>query len=271
MLFRSSSARTTEPRLSSRPSRRSARWKFPTAWYAELLLVDNASTDATAHVVANAALANVHVKYLFEPRQGQCFARNTALASARGEIILFTDDDVTPARDWVAQMIAPILDGRCDAVMGHVTLAPEIMRPWLTSAHRWWLASSDDAKPREDVCELVGASMGFRRSVLDRVPEFDTELGPGALGFGDDSLFGWQLAAAGFRIAPAPAARAIHHLDTRRLARSEWLRAARQRGRGSAYLRYHWEHADIRLPWIRQRVPPSQADDQAVVPAPAPA
>ena len=94
--------------------------------------------------------------------------------------------------------------------------------------------------------------MGFRRSVLERVPAFDTELGPGALGFGDDTLFGWQLSEAGFRIGYARSAGVIHHVNPSRLRRTEWLSAARSRGRSQAYLRYHWEHSDIQYPRLRQ-------------------
>ncbi|KAA6407127.1 MAG: hypothetical protein FRX48_09193 [Lasallia pustulata] len=36
---------------------------------------------------------------------------------------------------------------------------------------------------------MVGANMAFSRRVLEKVPSFDTELGPGALGFFDESLF----------------------------------------------------------------------------------
>jgi cellulose synthase/poly-beta-1,6-N-acetylglucosamine synthase-like glycosyltransferase len=114
------------------------------------------------------------------------------------------------------------------------------------------LASSHDAKPHNGIRELLGANMGFRRSVLERVPAFDTELGPGALGFGDDTLFGWQLSKAEFRIGYAPSAGVIHHVNPSRLRRTKWLSAARKRGRSEAYLRYHWEHSDIEFARLRQ-------------------
>ena len=226
--------------------------RLPSELSTELLVVDNGSTDDTAGIVKNSILRNMQVRYLFEARKGQCYARNAGLASARGDIILFTDDDVTPREDWAMEMIRPLLDGTCDAVTGQITLAPNLKRQWLTPAHRWWLASSHDAKPHNGIRELIGANMGFRRSVLDRVPVFDTELGPGALGFGDDTLFGWQLSEAGVRIGDAPSAGVIHHLAPSRLRRTEWLSAARSRGRSQAYMRYHWEHSDIQYPRLRQ-------------------
>jgi glucosyl-dolichyl phosphate glucuronosyltransferase len=226
--------------------------QFPPEWAPELLVVDNGSGDDTARIVENTALSNMQVRFLFEPGKGLSRARNAGLTAARGELILFTDDDVTPAPDWAMEMMLPLLNGTCDAVIGKITLDPKLTRDWLTSAHRWWLASSDDARPHEGFRELIGASMGFRRPVLERVPAFDTELGAGALGFSDDTLFGWQLAEAGFRIGYAPAARVIHHLNASRLGRTEWLDASRNRGRSEAYLRYHWEHSDICNPRLRE-------------------
>ena len=226
--------------------------RFPPEWAAELLVVDNGSTDDTASIVKSCGLRNIQVRYLFEPRTGQSRARNAGLAGARGDLILFTDDDVTPDPDWAVEMMRSLLNGTCDAVTGKITLDPKLARHWLTSAHRWWLASSDDAELHEGFRELIGANIGFRRSVLERVPVFDTELGPGALGFADDTLFGWQLAEAGFRIGYAPSASVIHHLDASRLRRTNWLKASRERGRSQAYLRYHWEHSDIRNPRWRE-------------------
>ena len=67
----------------------------------ELLVVNNNCTDDTDAVIAR------HGKYLpirrlFEPKPGLSNARNCAVAAAKGEIIIFTDDDVKPCQDWVA-------------------------------------------------------------------------------------------------------------------------------------------------------------------------
>lgn len=92
--------------------------------------------------------------------------------------------------------------------------------------------------------------MAFHTKVLARVPAFDTELGPGALGFGDDTLFSDQLRVAGYRIVWVPDAIVDHHPHPNRLHRTQWLSAARRRGATQAYLAHHWRHeavADSRL------------------------
>jgi GT2 family glycosyltransferase len=249
------------------------RVKSRPAWRVEVIVVDNASRDETPTVVRETRLDHMEVRYLLEPRRGKAHALNTGMGLARGDLLLFTDDDVLLAEDWLEEMVAALNNG-CDAVTGRITLADHLQRPWLTPMNRWWLASSEDARPREGVRELIGASTGFRRAVLERVPAFDTELGPGALGLGEDTLFGWQLAQAGFKIEYAPKARAIHQPDASRLRHAAWLNEAGKHGRSEAYTQYHWEHDDashIRLRWlwlwlklhlrrIIERVPPPDAE-----------
>ena len=53
------------------------------------------------------------VRYVCEPRPGLNWARNRAIAEARGEIIAYTDDDVVVDRGWVRALAGvPELDDR---------------------------------------------------------------------------------------------------------------------------------------------------------------
>lgn len=61
----------------------------------ELLLVDNASTDATARIVKG--IADPRVRYFLETKKGPAAARNHAFPHMRGEFVAFLDcDDVWP-------------------------------------------------------------------------------------------------------------------------------------------------------------------------------
>jgi glucosyl-dolichyl phosphate glucuronosyltransferase len=223
--------------------------RIPADCKAEVIVVDNGSTDDTAKVVRTANLPKLNVEYLYEPRRGKSNALNAGLVRAQGEIILFTDDDVFMSEDWVEQMVAVFLQRQADAVVGKIVLAQNLQRPWLSVLQRWWLAAPGDQS--DDRPEMIGANMGIRRSVLNRVPGFDSELGPGALGLGEEWLFASQLAEAGFRIAFARMATVIHQPEISRLRRNQWLTAARQHGRQHAYIGYHWEHDDISVPRLR--------------------
>src|SRR5258708_4953396 len=73
---------------------------LPETLSCELIVVDNGSTDDTAAVVRSSAFPQIPVRYLHEPRPGKGHAYNTGLAEARGNILLFTDDDVRLPRQW---------------------------------------------------------------------------------------------------------------------------------------------------------------------------
>lgn len=216
--------------------------RIPIDWRAELIVVDNASTDDTAAFLKKISLPNMALKIVHEPRAGKSLALNTGMAESAGEIILFLDDDVIPMNDWMVKMVAAFAKTRCDAVVGKIDLAHHLHRPWLRTRYQALLGVLDFSS---GPVELVGASAGIRRSVLEKISGYDPELGPGALGLGEDTLLGRQLEAAGFKVTFVADARVYHHPEVSRLLRRAWLGAARNVGRTNAYLRYHWEHDDI--------------------------
>lgn len=67
----------------------------------EMVLVDNGSTDHTASV-AESFTHKMPIRRIFEPKAGLSNARNTGVVSARGDYILWTDDDVEVDKGWLA-------------------------------------------------------------------------------------------------------------------------------------------------------------------------
>jgi glucosyl-dolichyl phosphate glucuronosyltransferase len=208
----------------------------------ELLVIDNGSTDNTAEIVKNCFIPNIETRYFFEPKRGLSYARNRGLREAKGEVIIFIDDDVRPSREWLINILTYFNVGKVNAIAGKVILPNERLRPWMKKIHRKWLASTEGIKPNE----FVGANMAFVRSVLDQVPEFDVELGAGALGFGEEALFSRQLIEAGYQIAYADNVVVTHFFNEQRLSRPEWLINAAKRGFTRAYIAYHWDHKKIK-------------------------
>ncbi|HET8654365.1 MAG TPA: glycosyltransferase family 2 protein [Longimicrobiaceae bacterium] len=214
---------------------------LPAGLTAELLVVDNGSRDGTAALVRDRRLLGGPARLVPEPAPGLSRARNAGLRAARGRVILFTDDDVLLPPAWLVSMATPLLQGRADAVAGSVRLAPHLERPWMEPFHRAALAATDLLRS-ENPGVMMGASMGFGRHVLDRVPAFDERLGAGALGTAEESLFAWQLARAGFSIGRVEGPAVEHWCDEDRLLRPAYLDAARKLGRSYAYIWYHWLH-----------------------------
>jgi glycosyltransferase involved in cell wall biosynthesis len=202
----------------------------------EVLVVDNGSRDRTRPVVRQAKIWDQAPRYLYEPRPGVSYARNTGLAAARGEVLLWTGDDVRPGSAWIEAMCRPILDGRADAVAGRVK-RPDCL--------------AIDGPPAGDF-DLAGANMAFARRVLEKVPAFDLELGAGALGAGEETLFSRQLLAAGFRLLAVGEDSTVEpHCSQQRLTRSALADLLTQQGRSQAYIDYHWKHRSLWFPAFR--------------------
>jgi hypothetical protein len=87
--------------------------------------------------------------------------------------------------------------------------------------------------------------MGLARRVLEKVPQFNVELGPGVLGYYGDSLFALQLLAAGYRILAVRNAEVEHHFDADRLKSASVISAARKMGQSEAYVHHHWRQGTI--------------------------
>ncbi len=222
----------------------------PPDWSCEVIIVDNGSGKEDVPIANGGRLPNaMRLRCLRERRKGKSRALNTALAQSGGDILVFIDDDVRPACDWLVKICAPIVDGRADAVAGGIRLPSHLDRPWMNCCQRAWLACTDGLDPA-DPSRMVGANMAFSRAVLARVPAFDPELGGGALGAGEDTLFSIQLREAGYRIVGAFDALVEHHFDEKRLEREAWVTAAEKMGRADAYLAYHWEHSLWTGPWL---------------------
>lgn len=159
----------------------------------ELVVVDNNSTDDTRAVVEHhIRAADGRLRYIFEPRQGLSYARNTGVIAARADIVAFTDDDVRVGDDWV-EVIKDAFDRHPDVdCLGGRTLPvwPSPPPEWLTRLH--WVGPlalqdyGDDpfiVEARHALC-LAGANFAFRKRVFSQIglfsPDFprseDTEL-----------------------------------------------------------------------------------------------
>jgi glycosyltransferase involved in cell wall biosynthesis len=216
-------------------------------------VVDNGSIDETKDVIDSVQLSNIKLRQITEPRAGQSHARNTGLEHTSGDIILFTDDDIRVPSNWVEGMIRPILNGTADAVAGGVifpsNIALLLSHPPLSSRRDWF--ASTESLDRQLPDRMVGANMSFHRRILKTIPKFDVELGPGVLGFADETLFSAQLISAGYRLISALEIAVEHHFDVRRLTTESILDLARKMGRSNAYIFHHWENQKLRKVELR--------------------
>jgi glycosyltransferase involved in cell wall biosynthesis len=209
----------------------------------ELILIDNNSSDDTSRVAREfAASAHFTVTYHLERRQGTSIARNTGLAMARGAVIVFTDDDVRLAPDWLDNLYGGF--GKTDAV----AVAGKVIPVWPRDVPAW-IGSTENppfpgALPKFDLGDTsmairrggdypFTANAAFRREVIGTVGTFREDLGHRGqhiAGSEDMEFFGRFLTKYP-AIMYEPAAVVYHPVTEARLCRNYFFKYLYNAGR----------------------------------------
>lgn len=98
----------------------------------EVIVVDDGSETPPEFVVASFR-DRLDVTLLTQPHAGPATARNTGAAQAKGEYLAFTDDDCTPASNWL-QALAARFATVPDHVIGGRTLNALPNNPYSTAS-----------------------------------------------------------------------------------------------------------------------------------------
>ena len=223
----------------------------------EVLVVDNNSRDQTREVVEDFSRRQPgRFRYLFEPRQGKSYALNSGIRDARGDILAFTDDDVTVDPNWLQNLTASLHCNEWAGAGGRVLRTWTCPPPrWLSLERRyekmgWALVSFDLAQEAGELPPAippVGANMAFRKEIFSRHGAFRTDLGPradeiGSLswqkaglagGVWEDSELGLRLFDRGERLRYEPSAIVYHPVPECRLTKDYFLGWWFVRGRDS--------------------------------------
>jgi GT2 family glycosyltransferase len=152
----------------------------------EVLIVDNNSTDATVDTV-DAFSSVLPIRYVLEKAQGLSHARNRAIKEFRGDVLLFTDDDVSVDVNW--------LSAYTDAISKFATaqyFGGRILPLWNTKPPRWlrepplslldgvlgWYDHGLETRPYDrDEPVPFGASFALRREIFESTKRFRCDLG----------------------------------------------------------------------------------------------
>jgi glucosyl-dolichyl phosphate glucuronosyltransferase len=199
----------------------------------EVLAVDNNSKDHTRAVANEFCLRYPgRFRYIFEGQQGLSNARNAGIREARGEIIAFTDDDVTVEPTWLQNLTASLHDGVWVGAGGRVCPPKDFTPPdWLTMDGG--VMDSSGVLALFDVGTVAGelkkppfgANMAFRKSMFEKYGGFRSDLGRSgnSLIGNEDTEFGGRLLAAQERLLYEPSAVVFHPVPKERLNKKYFL------------------------------------------------
>jgi glycosyltransferase involved in cell wall biosynthesis len=201
----------------------------------EIIVVDNApSTNATADFIQQTYRDVPRVRYLREDRPGVSWARNCGMMAARGEILVFVDDDVVIDPYWLVEFVRGFSMASDVACVTGYILPLELETPaqfwyeehcgscwfqedggscWSLTRHIFDLAENHPKTPLYPYKAGFGggANAAFTAAFLRSVGGFDLALGAGSPAQGGEDLAAFfQAIIRGHKLVCEPAAVGYH-------------------------------------------------------------
>ena len=197
----------------------------------EILVVDNASTDATRNVVEQvAARAPVPVRYVYHDVPGDAPSRNRGIAETKRTWLAFFDDDQLAVPEWLRRLYDVARETEAAIIAGAVRLdlPPDTRHrfgPYVRGT------SFRETEENSTVHSLTGkrlpgcANVLIARRVFETLGTFDASMAWG----GSDTEFFLRSRAAGETLYYAPRAVILHRISLNRLT-PEYFRWDAQQG-----------------------------------------
>ncbi|MEW5910831.1 MAG: glycosyltransferase family 2 protein, partial [Thermodesulfobacteriota bacterium] len=195
----------------------------------ELIIVDNADDSRTREVV-NGYSSVLPVQYMVEKKRGKNNALNTAIEHARGELFLFTDDDVIVDRRWLLEIREGTRRWPDHMVFGGriLPLYPKdsIDIPLDERSLNMAFVVADwgfDEGPYQ-AHKVWGPNMVVRRDIFRTGWRFNPNVGPSGSNYimGSESEFNERLEKAGYVPIYLPGS-LVHHIIREEQLTRKWL------------------------------------------------
>lgn len=151
----------------------------------EILLVDNNCTDNTREICEAFAAAHKDVlfRYVVEPEQGLSAARNKGIKEAKGDSIVYIDDDALVDAHYL-RSYAEWFDSHPETMACggpieplYETAEPSWMTPFTKALLTAWMNYGDKVREYPKGRYPGGGNAAYRKEVFDKVGLFNTALG----------------------------------------------------------------------------------------------
>lgn len=220
---------------------------------AEIIVVDNGSTDGTPTLVEDwARQCPFPVRIVPEARKGLSRARNTGMRAARGDIFIFTDDDcvlesdyIRTALNYAGRDVVPVLRG------GRVELGDQTDLPLTIKTEREVtrrdIANEPDSVKHNSMGNLIlGCNMVMPRKIFEKIGDFDQRLGAGTnMPGGEETDYICRAYLAGIPIEYVPDLVVYHFHGRKKKADGYKLFSNYFIGNGALYMKYLFVHPDF--------------------------
>jgi glycosyltransferase involved in cell wall biosynthesis len=190
------------------------------------------------------------VRYVYEARLGHSVALNAGIRASQGEIIVFTDDDALPHRDWLVQIAQAFQETEAQFVFGKAVPLWEKEAPrWFSPRFNKYFALIDYGPHPFLVADIrtpfYGVNHAWRRDALLALEGYREGLGlhGNKGGVGNDLDLFERAIEAGYRGAYAPEACVQHMIPEERCTKAHQRRKV-------------WVGTEFHFQFLRDNSPP---------------
>lgn len=164
----------------------------------EVIYVDNNSQDKTKEIASK-----YPVKVLSEIREGSFIARNNGARNASGEVLVFTDSDCIAEKDWVENLVKPILEEQEISSIGKIISAEG--STWSAIEQQTFEDLIKEVEKGGYASRAYTGNLAIKKTVFDGLGGFDENIIWNA-----DTDFSVRLVKAGYKIKYVPEAKVKH-------------------------------------------------------------
>lgn len=224
----------------------------------EIIVVDNGSTDNTKEIVdaAIAVYPNHNILYFYEPLPGLHVGRHLGAKEARGDILVFVDDDIIATPEWLKSIKNAFNNPKVGLVGGRIfpkweSDVPDWINLFKSETEYGWtigylsLLDFGDVLKEIPAYYVYGCNFSIRKSVLYECGGFHPDSMPQELiryrGDGETAL-SLAVMQKGYKSIYEPKAAVYHRVPPERLTIDYFCHRAFNQGVSDSYTEVRRKH-----------------------------